>query len=102
MLNKKTNGEVYQDLSDEEKNNFRKTYSNHPLAKYIDWEAYYNSSDGNALHFVKCIRKYEDEEERLVFVLEKVVEDDLDYNLIYVCEENAFYKVPDDTEATHN
>lgn len=95
MLDKKTNGEAYKNLSDEEKNDFRKMYMEHPLASYIDWEAYYNSTDGNALNFVICINKYEDEEGRLVFTLENLIIDDLDYKLIFVCEEETFYKVPD-------
>ena len=93
-----TNGELFSALSSEEKKKFRETYSNHPLAKYIDWQAYYSSSDGNTLNFVKCLDKYKDEEGRQVFVLDRIIEDDCDYKLIFVCEENEFYKVPDDTD----
>lgn len=93
---KQTNGMSYSALTPEEKEKFRETYNNHPLVNFIDWQAYYNSSDGNALHFVRCIDKYTDEEGRRVFVLDKINEDDLDYKLIFVCEENSFYKIPDD------
>lgn len=92
---KNTNGKNYNELSPEEKEVFVDMYKNHPLNNYIDWESYYNSENGNALDFVKCIDKYKDEEEKEVFVLEKTVIDEHDYLLIFVCEENSFYKVPD-------
>lgn len=89
-----TNGMGYKSLSLEEKKKFREMYNNHPLVNYIDWEAYYNSYDGNALNFVECIGKYKDEEGRQVFVLGYITENDLDYKLLFVCEKNEFYKVP--------
>lgn len=89
-----TNGEAYQALPDEEKNNFREIYGNHPLADYIDWQAYYASNNGNALDFVRCIDKYKDKDGKQVYVLEDITEDDLDYKLIFVCEDNTFCKVP--------
>jgi hypothetical protein len=90
-----TNGIAYQQLSAEEQSRFRKTYSNHPLFDYIDWEAYYNSTNGNAMDFVNHLGKYKDENGNDVYILERFTEEDEDYRLIFVCGENTFYKVPD-------
>lgn len=90
-----TNGQNYNLLSSEEKEEFRNMYKNHPLFDYIDWDGYYNSEGGFSLDFVKFIDKYKNEDEKEVFVLEKMVIDEHDYLLIFVCGENNFYKVPD-------
>lgn len=98
MTNIKTNGEAFTALSAKEKEFFYKTYKTHPLSDYIDWKAYYVSKNGNALDFVVCLDEYTDEEGKRVFVLKEIVEDDCDYLLIYVCEDNMFYKIPDERE----
>lgn len=58
-----TNREAYNRLSPAEKIKYNETYSKHPLAPYIDWQAFYDSDDGNAMHFVKyiCIVTIDDE-----------------------------------------
>lgn len=89
-----TNGEAYSNLTLEEKDEFRKVYNDHPLADYIDWDEYYASTDGNALDFVRCLNRLTDADGEAVFVLEELVEDDMDYYLIFVCGDNTFYKVP--------
>lgn len=89
-----TNGEAYEALPDEEKDKFREIYNNHPLTDYIDWKAYYASSNGNALDFVKCIDKYKDADGNQVYVLKEITEDDLDYKLIFNCGNNTFDKIP--------
>lgn len=94
MSTNMTNGQAYNRLTAKEQEEFRKVYDNHPLADYIDWDEYYESPNGNALDFVKCIDKYTNDENHTVFVLEELVEDDMDFCLIFVCEDNAFYKVP--------
>lgn len=93
-----TNGKTYQGLTQEQQKDFRKTYQNHLLVDYIDWKAFYDSENGNAMDFVQYLDKYTDEKGQTVYVLDKLVENDMDYKLIFVCEENTFYKVPDTDE----
>ena len=93
-----TNGKAFANLSPEEQKQFSETYANHPLKDFIDWRAYYDSLDGNALNFVVCLSEYHDEEGKRVFVLKEFVEEDCDYLLIYVCEDNMFYKIPDERD----
>lgn len=94
MENTITNIEAFNALTAKKQEELRSVYASHPLVDYIDWDEYYDSPNGNALDFVKCVDSYTDEENRLVFVLEELVDDDEDYYLIFVCEDNAFYKVP--------
>lgn len=93
-----TNGKAFQNLSQEEKEQFMQTYNDYPLKDYVDWQSYYDSGNGNALDFVVAIAKGRNEDGNLVFVLDEFSEDDMDYKLIYVCEENAFYKVADNPD----
>lgn len=89
-----TNGEAYKTLNDREREEFRKVYGDHPLADYIDWDSYYESENGNAMDFVNCLDSYVDEDGNTILVLEEVVEDDMDYYLIFDCDEGSFMKVP--------
>ncbi len=90
-----TNGEVFQSLTTEEKLLFRKYYNSHPLFGFIDWKAFYESEDGNAMNFVSYQNKYKNIYGQTVYVLEDLIsENNEDYQLIYICEEDAFYKVP--------
>ena len=100
MNERVTNGEAFRQLNDEQKAMFRETYRNHPLTDYIDWDAFYESENGNALDFVKCIEKTVDESGNDVFFLERIQEDDMDYKLMFVCGENIFVKEPDDSDYT--
>lgn len=102
MIPNTTNGEAFSALSPTEKEDFYKTYKNHPLGDYIDWKAYYESNDGNALNFVVALNEYYDEDGKRVFVLKELIEDDCDYLLIYVCEDNTFYKIPDERDKTRS
>lgn len=89
-----TNEMAYNLLTSEKQHEFRKIYDQQPLASYIDWQAYFASDDGNSLHFVNYIRKDKDENGELVFVLEELVEDDMDYELVFNCSDNTFGKIP--------
>lgn len=95
-----TNGEAFQQLNEAQKEAFRETYRNHPLADYIDWDAFYESGNGNALDFVKHIEKTVDENGGVVFFLKRIQENDMDYKLMFVCSENIFVKEPDDSDYT--
>ena len=89
-----TNGEAYQKLTTDEKIKFRKMYNEHPLFGFIDWKAFYNSEDGNAMNFVNCQNIIHNKYGQTVYVLEDAVsETGEDYKLVYVCEEDAFYKI---------
>lgn len=94
-----TNGNAFQKLDNTQKEAFRETYRNHPLADFIDWDAFYESQNGNTLDFVKCIDKYKDENGNTVFFLKQIQEDDMDYKLLFVCGENCFIKEPDDSSS---
>lgn len=106
----RTNGEFFKSLSTEEKVKFREQYGKHPLRDFIDWQEFYNSQDGNELDFVKCIEKTtmvidnvfdeEIQEEKEVIILLEFMEDDTEYQLVYVIDENAFYKIPKPTLVT--
>ena len=90
-----TNGEIYNTLPDDEKNKFRAAYNSHPLFNYIDWKAFYNSDDGNALNFVKYRNKYITKQGDIVYILDNITSDNQeDYQLAYNCTEDAFYKIP--------
>ena len=47
-----TNGQRFESLTKEEKLEFLSMYMEHPLVKYIDWKTFYDSTDGNSMHFV--------------------------------------------------
>ena len=90
-----TNGAVYQKLATEEKVYFRRLYNDHPLFGFIDWKAFYESENGNAMDFVSYQEKFQNKYGQTVYVLEDLIsENNEDYKLIYICEEDAFYKVP--------
>lgn len=89
-----TNSDVYFGLSEEQKENFLKTYSNHPLVNYIDWKAFYDSDNGNEMDFVNAVRIDKDEEGNLNYVLKEVVENDEDYELVYFSADNEIRKMP--------
>lgn len=96
---KKTNGQFFCDLKPSEQEDFRRKYGSHPLVDYIDWDAFYASDDGDEMNFVNCIRKGEDEEGNTVFVLCYIISQDEDYELIFVCGKNEFYKIPAEVPA---
>lgn len=89
-----TNEMAFSNLTAEGQQEFRKVYNRHPLSDYIDWQAYFASENGNALDFVKCIDKFKDADGNQIYVLEEVVEDDLDYKLVFNCGDNIFGKIP--------
>ena len=92
-----TNKEYLNTLSPEKRAECEKTYSKgvYPLYDYIDWNAYWNSEDGNALHFLNYVRKYKDEFDREYVVLkEDIVKDDMDYMLVYSFTDDEFQYIP--------
>ena len=91
---KKTNSDVYQGLSETDKENFLNTYSNHPLVDYIDWKAFYESDDGDEMHFLKYERKEKNENGSLVYVLADIDDNGEDYEIIYDTDEKEVQKRP--------
>ena len=81
-----TNFEYMKSLTEEQRKEVEKTYTRHPLAKYIDWEAFFSSEDGNEMHFVKELRRrvYEGNE---CIVLEEIIEDGILYDKMFDGEE---------------
>lgn len=98
MLETATNEKAYFMLNQSQKQVFVEVYRNHPLAEYIDWTAFYDSTNGNTLDFVRCIDRYINEEGKEVFLLKKFTKDEMDYKLLFICEDNMFIEVPDTTD----
>lgn len=106
----KTNGDFFKGLSKEDKIKFREQYGRHPLRDFIDWQEFYNSENGNELDFVKCIEKTkmvidnmfdeEVQEEKDVIILLEFIDDDTEYQLVYVIDDDTFYKIPKPTPVT--
>ena len=95
-MEKPTNGLNFEKLSAKEKEKFRETYRNSPLSKYINWEKFYKSDNGNTLDFVVCLEKKTDDEGNVIFVLENIQENGEDYLLVYNCTDGCFYKEPEE------
>ena len=91
---KETNSDVFQNLSEADKEKFLNTYSNHPLADYIDWKAFYASDDGDEMHFLKYERTEKNENGSLVYVLAEIDDDGEDYEIIYDTDEKEVQKRP--------
>lgn len=91
------NGEFFYGLSVEERKQYQDMYSNHPLARFIDWQAFYASSEGDEMKFVKCIEKVQDTDGGDVYILANFSTEDGDFQLAYVVNEDSFYKIPVDT-----
>lgn len=91
------NGEFFYSLSKEERKKYTEMYGNHPLVKFIDWQAFYASSGGNEMKFVKCIDKVKDNDGGDVYILANFSTEDGDFQLAYVVNEDSFYKIPVDT-----
>lgn len=84
-----TNREAYNNLSENEKTKYNRIYSRHPLAPYIDWQAFYDSEDGNTMHFVDCIEIREINDEK-IYLLQK--NEDMYY--AYNSTTNEFVNIP--------
>ena len=107
-MSKVTNGEFFKSLSVEEQQNFREQYGRHPLREFIDWQEFYNSSNGNELDFIKNplgrffmvidkdMPESEWESEEVIVLLE-YEEEGYDYQLVYAVADGIFYKIPKDT-----
>lgn len=78
-----TNYEYIRTLPNEQRIEVQKTYARHPLAKYIDWRAFFQSENGNEIDFVRFIRKETDELDRVVYTLEESIIDGIMYAKIY-------------------
>lgn len=89
-----TNSDFYEGLSEKDKQNFLDTYSNHPLHDYIDWKAFYESGDGNEMNFVKALGKELNENGDTVYVLDRITENDEDYELVFDTTESEIQKRP--------
>lgn len=89
------NGTAFENLSFEEQNVFLKQYGEYPLKDYVDWESYYNSDDGNVMNFVHCIGECRNDNGERLLILDRLTIDDSDYMLVYNCEDNSFYTMPD-------
>jgi len=78
-----TNYEYINSLSAEKRLEIQKTYARHPLAKHIDWRAFFQSDNGNELDFIRFIRKETDEYDRVIYTLEEMIVDGIMYAKIY-------------------
>lgn len=87
-----SNKDYIETLSEKRKNKCINTYLNHPLYKYIDWEAFFNSEDGNEMHFLNALDVYSDSEDNVYYVLEEQSIDGVDYKLCFV--NNDFLLIP--------
>ena len=91
---KMTNSDIYESLSEADKKSFTETYSQHPLADYIDWKAFYESDDGDEMHFLKYERTEKNENGSLVYVLKEIDDNGEDYEIIYDTDEQEVQKRP--------
>lgn len=66
-----TNYEQRKNIPPHQKEECERLYREHPLAEYIEWQKYFESDDGNEMHFVKAIDVYSDENGKTNYVLEK-------------------------------
>lgn len=89
-----TNYEQIKSASPQQREEYEKLYREHPLAKYIDWKKYFESDDGNEMHFVNALHVYKDENGKTNYILEKKQIDNLDYYLAYIAEDNQFVELP--------
>lgn len=89
-----TNSEFFQKLSETDKEKFLDTYSQHPLVDYIDWKAFYESSDGDEMHFLKYERTVKNEDGNLVYVLAEIDDNGEDYEIIYDTDVKEVQKRP--------
>ncbi len=89
-----TNSDVYESLSEADKKSFTETYSQHPLADYIDWKAFYESDDGDEMHFLKYERTEKNENGGLVYVLKEIDDNGEDYEIIFDTDEQEVQKRP--------
>ena len=89
-----TNSEFFQKLSETDKEKFLDTYSQHPLADYIDWKAFYESADGDEMHFLKYERTFKNENGNLVYVLAEIDDNGEDYEIIYDTDVKEVQKRP--------
>lgn len=91
-----TNREYLENLTQEAQQDCLATYSKnkHPLYDYIDWDAYWGSTDGNELHFLRTIREYTDNEGRRYAVLKEMSVDGMDYELSYRFDDDSIIQSP--------
>lgn len=89
-----TNMQYMQFLSPQKQEECKNVYMTHPLAQYIDWDAFLKSENGNSLDFLKRESEYTDENNNKVYVLDTIVENNECYSLVFICGENTFHKIP--------
>ncbi len=90
-----TNIQELKSMVGETREKFLSAYENHPLKDYIDWDSFFESDDGNEMHFLCCYDVFVDENDMTNIILEYFSDDEgLDYMLTYVIDEDCFYEVP--------
>lgn len=100
-----TNREYLNSLPKEEAEKAIKAYSpeNYTLYDYIDWKAFFDSDDGNAMHFLRRLSEFEDEMGNKYAILEdNVVIDDMDYVKIYSYKEDQIINMPKSEDGIYN
>lgn len=90
-----TNKEQLEKMSADKRADCENFYRSHPLTKYIDWNAFLNSGDGNEMHFLKALETFRDENGKTNIVLEKYSEDGIDYRTVYVPEDGEILEIPE-------
>ena len=90
-----TNREYRNSLSPSKQTDWDRTYRNHPLYDYIDWDAFLDSEDRNEIHFLNKLDEVRDEYDCRYYILEKYFDEDAgtDYVLAFSVEEHTFYRV---------
>lgn len=78
-----TNIDYISKLPEDERKEAINTYKQHPLNEYIDWKAFFESTDGNEMNFLKVLEKKTDEYDNTIYVLEELFIDGIRYEKIY-------------------
>lgn len=91
-----TNIERLNTLSEQDRAECIKNYSKgvHPLFDYIDWKKYWNSEDGNEMHFVNSFREFSDENGYTYLVLHHFIRDGIEFLLTFCINDESFFQFP--------
>ena len=88
-----TNKERLDSLSPAERRECMTQYFDHPLFKYIDWKAFFESENGNEMDFVMGEYAYSDICGEIIILGEEVRECE-DYVYVYILSDKSFAVVP--------
>lgn len=93
-----TNKEHLDTLNAEDRKECESTYSreHHPLYDYIDWKAFWNSEDGNEMHFLNKLDEFTDIYGKKYAVLKKEIdaEEHIDYATVFCYDDSEILRCP--------